>query len=94
MALERAFARLAPAQRDSAILFLTVGSQNKDTRGLFLDGEMNFVVSGSWALQAYTEMFDLFGMTTWVDTQEQFRSFFPAYAEWQRRFAYRIRKAT
>lgn len=93
MALERAFAELAPAARDSAILFLTVGSQNKDTRGLFLDGEMNFVVSGAWALQAYTEMFYFFGMTTWVDTQEQFRSLFPAYSERQRRFGYRIRKA-
>jgi hypothetical protein len=38
-------------------------------------------------------MFSLFGMTTWVDTQEQLRSFFPAYSERQRRFGYRIRKA-
>ncbi len=93
MALEHAFSALQPAERDSAILFLTVGSQNKDTRGLFLDGETNFVVSGSWALQAYTEMFYFFGVTTWVTTQEEFRSFFPPYSERQRRFGYRIRKA-
>ena len=93
MALERAFGELTPVQRDSAILFLTVGSQNKDTRGLFLDGETNFVVSGAWALQAYTEMFYFFGMTTWVETQDQFKSLFPSYSERQRRFGYRIRKA-
>jgi hypothetical protein len=93
MALERAFSELMPAQRDSAILFLTVGSQNKDTRGLFLDGETNFVVSGAWALQAYSEMFYSFGVTTWIDTQEQFRALFPTYSERQRRFGYRIRKA-
>jgi hypothetical protein len=93
MALERAFTELTPAQRDSAILFLTVGSQNKDTRGLFLDGETNFVVSGAWALQAYTEMFYFFGVTTWIETQEQFQALFPTYTERQRRFGYRIRKA-
>ena len=93
LALERAFGELPPAQRDSAILFLTVGSQNKDTRGLFLDGETNYVVSGAWALQAYTEMFYFFGVTTWVETQEQFKSLFPSYSERQRRFGYRIRKA-
>jgi hypothetical protein len=93
MALERAFSELTPAQRDSAILFLTVGSQNKDTRGLFLDGETNFVVSGAWALQAYTEMFYFFGVTTWIETQEQFRALFPAYSERQRKFGYRLRKA-
>jgi len=93
MALERAFAELTPVERDSAILFLTVGSQNKDTRGLFLDGETNFVVSGAWALQAYTEMFYFFGVTTWMETQEQFRALFPTYSERQRRFGYRIRKA-
>ncbi len=89
----QAFGDLTPAQRDSAILFLTVGSQNKDTRGLFLDGEISFVVAGPWALQAYTEMFNLFGMTTWIRTQEEFKSYFPDYSERQRRFGYRIRKA-
>ncbi len=85
MALERAFGRLTPAQRDSAILFLTVGSQNKDTRGLLLDGETNFIVSGAWALQAYTEMFYFVGVTTWIETQEQFKSLFPTYPERVRR---------
>ncbi len=93
MALERAFAQLTPVQRDSAVLFLTVGSQNKDNRGLFLDGETNFVVAGPWALQAYTEMFYFFGVTTWVESQDQFRALFPTYPERQRRFGYRIRKA-
>lgn len=93
MALERAFSELTAAERDSAILFLTVGSQNKDTRGLFLDGETNFVVSGSWALQAYTEMFYFFGVTSWIETQEQFRALFPTYPERARKFGYRIRKA-
>ena len=93
MALERAFSKLTPAQRDSAILFLTVGSQNKDTRGLFLDGETNFVISGSWALQAYTEMFYFFGVTTWVETQQDFNALFPSYSERQRKLGYRLRKA-
>ncbi len=93
MALERAFAKLTPVERDSAILFLTVGSLNKDTRGLFLDGETNFVVSGAWALQAYTEMFYFCGVTAWIETQEQFKALFPSYSERQRKFGYRIRKA-
>ena len=93
MALGHAFSELRPAERDSAILFLTVGSQNKDTRGLFLDGETNFIVSGAWALQAYTEMFYFFGVTTWMETQEEFKALFPSYSERQRRFGYRIRKA-
>jgi len=93
MALEQAFAQLTPAQRDSAVLFLTVGSPNKDARGIFLDGENSFIVSGPWALQAYTEMALLFGMTTWVDNQSQLRALFPAYSERSRRLSYRLRKA-
>lgn len=92
-ALGRAFEQLTPAQRDSAVLFLTVGSPNKDARGIFLDGEANFIVSGPWALQAYTEMFLLFGMTTWVENQSQLRALFPAYSERSRRLSYRLRKA-
>ena len=94
MALERAFGRLTPAERDSAVLFLTVGSQNKDTRGLLLDGETNFIVSGAWALQAYTEMFYFVGVTTWIETQEQFKALFPTYPERLRRLGYRLRKAS
>jgi len=38
-------------------------------------------------------MFYFFGVTTWVETQEQFRALFPTYSERQRKFGYRIRKA-
>ena len=72
---------------------IPVGSQNKDTRGLFLDGETNFVISGAWALQAYTEMFYFFGVTTWVETQQEFKALFPSYSERQRKRGYRLRKA-
>ena len=92
-ALPRAFDDLTQLQRDSSIMYLSVGSMNKDTRGLFLDGETDFVIGGADALQAYTEMFYFFGVTTWVETQEQLAALFPHYSQRQFRMGYRLRKA-
>lgn len=57
--------------RDSSLLYLAVGSPNKDTRGMALDGEAVALVSGAWALSAYLDFWSLFGSTTWIERGEE-----------------------
>src|SRR5690606_41370537 len=63
--------------RDSSLLYLAVGSLNKDTRGMALDGEVMAVVSGRWALSAYLDFWSLFGSTTWIERVEEIDELIP-----------------
>jgi hypothetical protein len=52
--------------REKAILYMTVGSLNKDARGMMTDGEVLQVTAGAWAMWAVADMWILTGSTTWI----------------------------
>jgi phosphatidylserine/phosphatidylglycerophosphate/cardiolipin synthase-like enzyme len=91
--LLEAWRSLPDATRERAIAYMTVGSLNKDARGMMLDGEVAYVVSGEWSLQGYLDAFFLLGTTTWVETQEEVDRLLPPYPQWQRRIGRWLRKA-
>jgi hypothetical protein len=91
--LVAAWRALPEETRRRAIAYMTVGSMNKDARGMMLDGEVAYVVAGAWSLQCYLDVFFLLGTTTWVDSQEQVDRLLPPYPQWQRRIGRWLRKA-
>ena len=87
-----AFRDLPPEVRERAVLYMTVGSLNKDARGMMTDGEVMQVTAGSWAMWAVSDMWMLAGSTTWLESQEELDRLLPPYKEWQRRVARWVRK--
>jgi hypothetical protein len=87
-----AFRDLPEDVRKRAVLYMTVGSLNKDARGMMTDGEVLQVTSGPWAIWAISDMWMLTGATTWLESQEELDRLLPPYREWQRRFGRWIRK--
>jgi len=75
------------------MIYLTVGSLNKDTRGQVLDGEALYVLSGEWSLAAYTDFAALLGSTTWIVSQEELDSPLPPVTHLKRRISRWVRKA-
>lgn len=87
-----AFRDLAPEVRERAVLYMTVGSLNKDARGMMTDGEVMQVTAGAWAMWAVSDMWMLAGSTTWLESQEELDRLLPPYKQWQRRVARWVRK--
>jgi hypothetical protein len=90
--MRAAYHSLPRELRDRSILYMTVGSLNKDARGMLLDGEVLSVTSGEWSLSSYFDFFALLGSVTWLESQEQFESLWPTYSTWDRRIAHYLRK--
>jgi len=88
----RGYERLPAELRRRAVLFMTVGSLNKDTRGLALDGESMFITSGAWALAAYTDFFFLFGSVTWLENQAQLEQLMGSYSGLDRWMGRRLKR--
>jgi hypothetical protein len=78
--------------REHAILYMTVGSLNKDARGMMTDGEVLQVTAGPWAMWAVADMWILTGSTTWIGTQEELDKLLPPYTQFQRRIGRWVRK--
>ncbi len=87
-----AFRDLPADVRERAVLYMTVGSLNKDARGMMTDGESLQVTAGPWAMWAISDMWMLTGSTTWLESQEQLDRLLPPYKQWQRRMARWVRK--
>jgi hypothetical protein len=87
-----AFRELPEEVRRRAVLYMTVGSLNKDARGMMTDGEVLQVTAGPWAIWAISDMWMLTGATTWLESQEELDRLMPPYKEWQRRVGRWIRK--
>jgi len=86
--------RSLPADvRERSLYYLTVGSLNKDARGMVLDGEVLYVLSSEWSLWAYTDFFFLLGSTTWLTSQQEFDALLPPYNQLERRLGRWFRKA-
>jgi hypothetical protein len=78
--------------REKAILYMTVGSLNKDARGMMTDGEVLQVTAGAWAMWAVADMWILTGSTTFIESQEELDRLLPPYKQWQRRVGRWVRK--
>ncbi|HSP91847.1 MAG TPA: hypothetical protein VLN08_13115 [Vicinamibacterales bacterium] len=87
-----AFASLPEGTRDRSVAYMTVGSLNKDARGMMTDGEVLQVTAGTWALAAVPALWMLSGSTTWLESQEELDRLLPPYKGWQRLMARWIRK--
>ncbi len=78
--------------REKSIMYMTVGSLNKDARGMMTDGEVLQVTAGPWAIWAVADMWILTGSTTWIESQEELDRLVPPYKQWQRRVGRWVRK--
>jgi hypothetical protein len=78
--------------REKAVMYMTVGSLNKDARGMMTDGEVMQVTAGAWAMWAVADMWILTGSTTWIDSQEELDKLLPPYSQLQRRIGRWVRK--
>jgi phosphatidylserine/phosphatidylglycerophosphate/cardiolipin synthase-like enzyme len=65
--------------------YYTVGTQNQDPRGMLLDGEAVFVMSGMTAAGGLVDLYTLMARSTWIETDEELNQLIPAYKTWQRR---------
>ncbi len=87
-----AFHDLPAGVQERAVLYMTVGSLNKDARGMMTDGESLQVTAGPWAMWAISDMWMLTGSTTWLESQDELDRLLPPYKQWQRRMARWVRK--
>jgi hypothetical protein len=87
------FESLAPELRARAVLYMTIGSMNKDDRSMYLDGEDVYAMAGPWSLQAFTELFFVAGSTTWLAAQSELDSLLTPRSENERRRSNDLRKA-
>ena len=78
--------------REKTVTYMTVGSLNKDARGMMTDGEVLQVTAGPWAMWAVADMWILTGSTTWIESQEELDRLLPPYKQWQRRMGRWVRK--
>ena len=65
--------------------YYTVGTQNQDPRGMLLDGEAVFVMSGMTAAGGLVDLYTLMARSTWIETEEELDQLIPPYKTWQRR---------
>ncbi len=72
---------LSPAEKDSAIFFLTVGSHNQDRRSMFLDGEVLVGVAGYDSLIAMMDMVFLMHASVWPKDFAEFSKYLPPTAD-------------
>ena len=87
------YSALTPQEQDEAIYYLTVGSHNEDYRGVMLDGEALFVVSGFGSLYGLIDFAATMGLCDWMESVDQLNKVLPAPSEWQRRLARMIKIA-
>jgi hypothetical protein len=89
--LERLYAacekELPPAERETALWYLTVGSQNQNYRSMALDGEVLVIVAGLDAQIALADFVLLAGLTTWLDSPEDMEEYLPAAGGFKRKLA-------
>jgi hypothetical protein len=75
------------------VLYLTIGSQNEDARGMVLDGEASVVVSGAGAVVSMPDFFYLLARSTWITRIDQLDRFIPPTTNFWRRIARFVRYA-
>jgi len=74
-----------PADSTRMTFYLTIGTQNQDPRGMMLDGEAVFAVSGMSAAVGLIDLYSLLARSTWIETQVELDALLPPYDAWQHR---------
>jgi len=68
---------MSPQEKDSAMMFLTVGSHNQDRRSMFLDGEVLVGVAGYDSLIAMMDLVFLMHASVWPKDFAEFSKYLP-----------------
>ncbi len=76
---------------NNGVLYFSIGSHNHDPRGLALDGEISYLISGPWALWGYIDSIFLLGQIDWINSYEDLEKYLPGKNEWKRKMGYWIR---
>ncbi len=77
--MKKAEGRLSSETWEKAIIYLSVGSQNMDYRGMFLDGEVVFVASRGGVLTGLFDLMHVMGSSDWVDDEAQLDHYMGSY---------------
>ncbi len=70
-----------------AVTFAMIGSQNQDYRGMFMDGEVDMLLTGPEALVPMVDIVFMAGTATWIDDQATLDRLLPPVGELMRRIA-------
>jgi hypothetical protein len=87
--LEEMAGRLLAPVRDTprSASFAILGSQNQDPRGMFMDGEVAVLFTGSQSLVPLVDLVFMVGTVTWVNDQATLDRLIPPSGELKRRIA-------
>jgi hypothetical protein len=75
------------------VMYLSLGSQNQDPRGMWLDGEATLLVSGVGTVVALPDFYYMLARSTWITRADQLRRFYPEVDNLRRRLGRFIRYA-
>ena len=78
-----AFNEMSLEEQERMITYVLVGSHNMDYRGMMMDGEVMYVISGG--LNGLIDFLVLTGLSTWIDDLEELEKLLPRYSEFKRR---------
>ena len=73
-----------PADSARLAFYFTVGTQNQDPRGMLLDAEAVFVLSGISGATGLFDLYSLLARSTWIETEQDLDRLLPPYKKWQR----------
>jgi hypothetical protein len=86
-------ADIPEAERKRVSFYFTLGTHNQDPRGMMLDGEATFVVSGLPAAAGLVDLYYLMARTTWVNSKPELDRLLPEPTDFWRRMAKLARAA-
>jgi hypothetical protein len=75
------------AERKRVSFYFTLGTHNQDPRGMMLDGEATFVVSGLPAAAGLVDLYYLMARSTWVNSKAELDRLLPEPSDFWRRIA-------
>jgi len=78
-------------EQERMVTYVLVGSHNMDYRGMMMDGEVMYVISGG--LNGLIDFLVLTGLSTWIDDLEELEKLLPRYGEFKRRIGRYIKIA-
>ena len=86
-------ADIPEAERKRVSFYFTLGTHNQDPRGMMLDGEATFVVSGLPAAAGLVDLYYLMARSTWVNSRAELDRLLPEPTSFWRRMAKLARAA-
>jgi hypothetical protein len=75
------------AERKRVSFYFTLGTHNQDPRGMMLDGEATFVVSGLPAAAGLVDLYYVMARSTWVSSKAELEQLLPPPSGFWRRIA-------